>query len=241
MRNFNAAISGELSKEVLHMFFMLELQTSVPQYYTDSDIDVFDSSHNRFISRGFSFGEIKGSTTLAVETMEIEIDDTDQVLSSVLLNEDVRNKVAILYFGVITRDLVAGIEWATGIEWGKEGAPVDIMWDAEHYQSRVETQEIIRGFIGGWELFDDTKAKVTITNELILWNKRSLRTAQSSCPWIFKGGTDNPECGYSGLETQCDQSWENCKDLGNDENFGGNRFLPALMEKKIWWGSKSAN
>jgi hypothetical protein len=44
------------------------------------------------------------------------------------------------------------------------------------------------------------------------------------------------ECAYIGGSLWCDQSYERCVSLDNDENFGGFRFLPSLMEKDIWWG-----
>ncbi len=37
-------------------------------------------------------------------------------------------------------------------------------------------------------------------------------------------------------ETWCDQTFDRCKELGNQRNFGGFRFIPAIAEKQIWWG-----
>jgi hypothetical protein len=44
------------------------------------------------------------------------------------------------------------------------------------------------------------------------------------------------ECNYSGLQDWCDQTYARCLDLTNQNNFGGFRFLPYIMEKEIWWG-----
>jgi hypothetical protein len=202
MRTFDADILAELSKEVLTCFFMLELQFATTMRINDSEVDVYDGSGNKFSSVSFSFGDISGSAGLAVESIDIEIDDTNQIVTAALLSADVRNKVAILYFGVVTSANV------------------------------IKTQELIRGFVGEWELYDDNKAKVTIVNELVLWNKKCLRMQSPSCPWTFKG----TECAYPGTETWCDQSWNRCDTLGNSVNFGGHRFLPSVMEKEIWWG-----
>jgi len=155
-----------------------------------------------FTPNAFKFGDISGSATLAVESIDIEIDDTDKTLAAIVLNEDIRNKWAILSVGAIDSEYV------------------------------VHVQEFLRGIIGGWQLYDENTLKITITNELVLWNKKPLRIQMSSCPWVFKG----PECGYVGGESTCDQTYERCRRLGNTDNFGGDRFINSLMQKEIWWG-----
>jgi hypothetical protein len=97
----------------------------------------------------------------------------------------------------------------------------------------VYVEPVFYGILDGWRI-RGKKVSITVVNELILWNKKALRTSPSSCPWAFKqtGG----ECGYAGGETWCDQSWERCCALSNQLNFGGERFINAIMEKEIWWG-----
>ena len=90
---------------------------------------------------------------------------------------------------------------------------------------------LFQGIIGEWEIRED-RATIRALNELVLWRKRPMRSASATCPWTFKG----TECGYAGGGRWCDQSYARCSELGNTANFGGFRFLPALMEKQIWWG-----
>lgn len=90
---------------------------------------------------------------------------------------------------------------------------------------------LFQGIIGEWEIAED-RATIRALNELVLWRKRPLRTASATCPWVFKG----TECGYAGAGAWCDQSFSRCAELVNQANFGGFRFLPALMEKQVWWG-----
>lgn len=90
---------------------------------------------------------------------------------------------------------------------------------------------LFQGIVGEWELTED-RATIRALNELVLWRKRPLRTASATCPWVFKG----TECGYAGAGAWCDQSFSRCAELVNQVNFGGFRFLPALMEKQVWWG-----
>ena len=89
---------------------------------------------------------------------------------------------------------------------------------------------LFQGIIGEWEITED-RATIRALNELVLWRKRPLRTASATCPWVFKG----TECGYAGAGAWCDQSFSRCAELANQANFGGFRFLPALMEKQVWW------
>lgn len=95
----------------------------------------------------------------------------------------------------------------------------------------IVVAEIFRGFIGGWQGIEPDM-EIRIVNEMVLWNQKTLRIAQSTCPWIFKGA----ECGYAGGTTWCDQSYEHCKALGNSDQFGGFEYLHAIMEQQIWWG-----
>jgi len=91
--------------------------------------------------------------------------------------------------------------------------------------------EVFRGTVTTWNL-TETRAVLNVANEFALWRKKTLRQSQSSCPWPFK----DDECGYTGAEAWCDQSYDRCAELSNTDNFGGFRFLPDIIEKEIWWG-----
>jgi hypothetical protein len=112
-----------------------------------------------------------------------------------------------------------------------------ILYFAVRYKSgAVEytaVDEIFRGYVSEWSIEGDEIVKITIANELMYWSKRHLRTCSATCPWVFKG----TECGYAGGQSWCDQSYDRCGELSNTANFGGFRFLPAIEEKEIWWGT----
>ena len=95
----------------------------------------------------------------------------------------------------------------------------------------ILAEEVFRGFIGGWNAVEPDM-EIRIVNEMVLWNQKTLRIAQSTCPWIFRG----TECGYGGSASWCDQSYERCTALGNADRFGGFEFLPSIMERQVWWG-----
>ena len=92
---------------------------------------------------------------------------------------------------------------------------------------------VFDGFLAEYDLEED-EAQIQAVNEFFLWNKRTLRIAQPSCPWVFKG--PGGECGYAGASAWCDQSYARCLALGNDLNFGGNRWVVDTAEKQVWWG-----
>ena len=207
MRVLDSDLYAEYQKEILRYFFMVEFDFTSTYRYNDTDETIYDSSSNAFLSRGFSFEDISFGVGMTVSELNITIDDTDQLISAILLGEDVRNCTAKLYIGVVTAA-------------------------ADPNPSEIITQEFMRGIVSGWELSGDNVAKITIKNEMVLWSKKTLRTCQASCPWLFKG----TECTYSGDESWCDQSYDRCSELVNTDNFGGFRFLPSLMQKEIWWG-----
>jgi hypothetical protein len=460
MRNFDETMNREFQKRILKHFFLLELQYSAGSALriTDADIDIFQDG-NRFYARDFRFDNLSGSGSLSVDNMDIDIDDTDQLLSQILNAQDVRNKPAILHVGVVaSQDVYAGSAtrantkisavdgaafvdfssadiltnhvthrgkltitdsagkkitgyvkaagtgetygsnvltngdmetgdpptgWGgarltperstdkrsgtyalketvnTGVDgyytnyasvtdkalykvgvwvknitstrvtlmmnsvgfvghkyigdttaiiyteitahWTAQGTPLFVGYvvgavgtsavlddayrtqiltpsatgvtitstpdgttynwaskeadfnynDASGYTweivnegvlplpidpsyrlQTIITEELMRFIIGGWELREDNIARVNLTNELVLWNKKCLRTQSASCLWVFKG----LECAYTGSETWCDQSYERCLALGNQVNHIGSRFLPSLMKTELWWG-----
>lgn len=90
---------------------------------------------------------------------------------------------------------------------------------------------LFRGLSSDWSL-NEKKAEITIVDEFVYWNKRSLRKPDVLCPWEFKG----TECGYSGSVGSCNKTYYRCNGLSNSDSFGGFRFFPAMEEKEVWWG-----
>jgi hypothetical protein len=93
-------------------------------------------------------------------------------------------------------------------------------------------EQMFYGIVGEWKILGDTKVEITIVNEFIYWNKKSLRNHSPSCQWAFKG----VECKYAGGADWCDKSFDRCSNINNDENYGGFRWLPSIADKEIWWG-----
>ena len=202
MRDLSALIEAALASEEGKMFWFLELQFSVTFRYTDCDIDLWIEA-NKFETMPFQIGVISYSAKSSVDKVNIEIGNVDLQMSAVFLNEDIMNKWGVLQIGFLDSDNTI------------IGQPF----------------EVFRGLVSTWKL-SEPKASITLVNEFILWNKKTLRKHQSACRWPFKG----TECKYAGAETWCDQGYARCLALNNEDNFGGDRWLPDLMEKEIYWG-----
>lgn len=202
MRDLSALIKAALAAEEGAMFWFLELQFDTSLKYTNCDIDLYYSG-NKFETMPFDIAPVKYSAKSSVDKVTIDIQNVDLQMSAVFLNENIMNKWGILRIGFFDNN----------------GVIIDQIF------------ELFRGLVSTWKL-SEPKASITLVNEFIFWNKKTLRKHQSACRWPFKG----TECGYSGAETWCDQGYARCLVLGNTDNFGGDRWLPDLMEKEIYWG-----
>lgn len=202
MRNFDPDMVAELAKEVVEAFCLLEFQFTETYRYCDRDVSVFVDG-NRFYPLGFSFDNISLSSNMSVDSVAMTIDNTNRVFSGILLNEDVRNKPAIVKVGVRLTD----------------GSEI--------------VEDLFTGIVASWDIEGDSKVKIEVANEFILWNKKTLRKHSASCPWSFKGS----DCKYAGAAiTMCDKSYDTCLTLGNEANFGGFRFIPVIADQQLYWG-----
>jgi hypothetical protein len=147
------------------------------------------------------------TSDMAIDRAQVNLQNVDLAMSGIILNETITNRVVKIYFGAL---------------------------DASN--QIIALEKMFHGFVTAWGGMTPKQCPLTLGNYFMFWSKRSLRLAQATCPWAFKGGTENPECGYSGTATKCNKTWRKCQALGNTANFGGFRWLPGIEEKKIWWG-----
>lgn len=103
-----------------------------------------------------------------------------------------------------------------------------LTWPATLVESTLAFQGIIDSV-----RFDDATITITVYSPMIMWKRRvPRRLYQPTCSWQFKSS----ECKYGGVETWCDQSWERCITLENELNYGGFRWIPALVNRAFRWG-----
>jgi len=205
--------------------------------FTDCDVDMWFGGE-KYDSIDFTYGKIETSATMGVDSINMVYNNADLVMSGIILSEDIIGRPFSLGFicvvpgvggdKVITEDQVDIL-----LEGGLVGGEDMILEAGEMVGpfTIIGGHSLFYGLIADWDL-DEEEAKIEVQNELVFWSKRTLRKCSSSCPWEFKG----TECGYSGGQTWCNQSYERCDELSNTDNFGGFRFLPTIAEKDIWWG-----
>lgn len=208
MRDLSILVEAAAKAEQGKLFCLLELDFNTTLRYTDCDVPLYKETtvsgvYDEFVSMPFTIGNINYSAKASVDKLKIDIQNVDLTMSAVLLNEDTLNK------------------------WGT----VWVAFLDDNNEVMDEPLQVFHGLVSTWEI-NEEKGSLTLTNEFVFWNKKTLRKHQASCRWQFKG----LECGYSGTATSCDQSFARCTALANSDNYGGFRWLPALMEREIHWG-----
>jgi hypothetical protein len=105
MRIINSDISAELQKEVLQFFAMVEFVFGSATYrYNETEESIYDADGNKYLPRSFTFANIDTTSGMSASSIDIVIDNTDQVISAILLGEDVRNKTVKIYIGAVTKE-----------------------------------------------------------------------------------------------------------------------------------------
>lgn len=89
------------------------------------------------------------------------------------------------------------------------------------------------GTIDSWDP-DEEDIRITLSSPMMQWTQKTQAVQSALCRWkIFKG----TECAYAGDQSWCDRTYSRCSALANTANFGGERFLPSIINKDIWWGA----
>jgi len=231
MRDLSSFVEAAMAAETGKMFWFLEFQFDTIIRYTDADVDLYGvSNFYNSATEGSNFLVTEGDAYLITEqgyesnkfeTMPFEIQtinfgaktSVDKVIVDIA-NVDLQMSAIFLNEDVINK-------------WGI----LQIGFLDSNNTMIDQPIEIFRGLVSTWKL-TEPKAEIVLMNEFVFWNKRTLRKHQASCRWAFKG----TECTYAGAETWCDRSYARCGALSNTDNFGGERWLPDLMEREIYWG-----
>lgn len=235
MKTFDPSIVNELAKEGFKFFLLTTMELASGTYrQTDADIDLWTGG-NKYDARDFTFDRVNTSGTMGVDSVSMTFNNADLAMGALVLSEDILGRPFTLSFICVAEEEFVLSETAFSILL--EGGLIDgekLLKETEQTLgpfSIVASQSLFYGLISDWNFEDDT-VWIEVENELVFWAKKALRKSDSACPWEFK----ETECGYSGAHDWCNQSYERCQELSNTDNFGGDRFLPAIAEKDIWWG-----
>lgn len=217
MRSIDSGIQAQLENNELIPFALFEMYIDSTYYrYTNCDVPLVVDG-DRFESRQFTVPDVQYSQGAVLEEISIEMShldaggqDQDEIstLTSVFVGGSPQNEVAVLSLVVL---------------------------DPSDFTVVGDTGFIIfKGNIGAWSISEDT-LNISVVGILDQWSQRTLSNHPPSCRWrVFKG----TECGYAGGETVCDRSYARCLELSNEDNFGGFRWLPSIINKQFWWGKQ---
>ena len=228
--------------------------------WTDFDSDIYYSSQ-WYHARPIRFVNIQNTYTNTVDLITLEIDNIDKFISTIVLNSDnpdirgkpvtikqvaldnnnaVINAVTIFYGyidGMEITQKVARIDVASHmIKWKtitpRRMASGSCPWIFKDVASQVTGTDAINYKCVIEHLATSCNRPITGSAYATYWTAAGTSGATWSSGTQYEPGT----CQYTGASTWCDQSWERCSTLGNDDNFGGFRWLPYLSGKNIWWG-----
>ena len=152
---------SEYELVVVHLFEFYDGSTNY--YYTDADVPIYaetvsGTGYNIYSPRGFTFGSIMYSSSGIVDTCEINLDNLDNLMTSIFLDNAVQDTPAAIYLCVLdsNNDIVGNVA-------------------------------LFSGSLDSFEL-DETQVKITITSIFNKWAQQANGTYSASCRWkVFKG------------------------------------------------------
>jgi len=224
MRSINSTILAQLEANELRPFYLLDIEIEGTHYrYTDCDVPVilrqigWDAGIVWAV--GIGWEEDKGPYDPRPFTFDPVTYSAGTIVSRARIRIDnLDSTFTALFVGSTV-----------------QGSNVDldlIVVDTNGTILGPATVKIFEGIIDSWQL-DETQVTIDVTSILNRWTQKTIMLHPSSCRWKKFKGT---ECGYTGTATWCDRSYARCSALGNTANFGGNRWLPSIVDKELWWG-----
>lgn len=197
MRAFSSTLIAELRKEVFSIFWLMELEFSTVQRFIDIDIDVHHNG-NRYFSYPFKVGDITYTANMEIDSITLEVANADLSMSAFLLGSDITGSEATISFGCLD----------------------------SNYQI-LGVKNIFFGMVSGWKILRDKSVELTVVNEFMLWRKKTLRIAQASCPWPFKGTLSDGLVGYWPFD-------EGSGTVAHDKTQNANDGTLINMEEADW-------
>jgi hypothetical protein len=210
MKDIPQEILTELGVSEIRPFVFLHMRIKGTEFhYTDCDIPLYYDG-NKYEPYGFRIGNINQTLTNIVDQVDVEIDIVDETLKPFFVG------------GASPQGSNVGID--VGLLDDDLGIINSTLFN------------VFSGEIDSWGMDPDEKIVVTLANLFSQWDQVTVNLQSSSCRWKqFKG----VECTYSGAETSCDRTYKTCKETyGNQAHFGGDRFLPSIEGKVVWWGGR---
>jgi len=263
MRTLPAEMTAELSKDFFCVRHLFVMEWSTTWRWTDNSRNVYYSGH-WYDSKKIKFDDVLLSSTPKVDSITLDIDDVDRSITKIILSEDIKDKRARIYTLPLDRSMqplgVAALVFlgycdAANRPIGSKEFSIEIynemikwkrmtprrvcsptcQWDFKHGPDKVIATDDSTVTCTLDHVAHPTNKPKTGAN----WNTYWTVAGSGGKEWVEGDWNLQGTCRYSGAETWCDRSWERCEALGNTINFEGERWLPRLQGKKIWWGSSA--
>lgn len=91
------------------------------------------------------------------------------------------------------------------------------------------TLVVFDGTVDEW-FYEPGSTEVVCASVFAQWARVTTSRFSASCRWRDFRGT---ECQYTGSGIDCDRTYTTCFNFGNQEHFGGFRFTPSMINKRL--------
>jgi hypothetical protein len=230
MRNIDTAIASAIATSQIEIFYLLDLQLTTPYRITDRGIQIYYGG-NKYSARDFMFSDINHAAALSVDYMDLDIDDADNVMTSLALAEDIRKKWAILYLAVMTGGqtaqtsgtLTIGRKYRIGdynsddnftnigaaanrrgiIFTATNTTPTHWAHASEIFPVSGLTMQTVELMRGRIAEWssENDNFRLSCVNELIYWKNCTKRITSPTCPWTFN--SPSVRAGATGIGDEC--------------------------------------
>jgi hypothetical protein len=263
MRTLPSQLTAELTKDFFCAVQLFIFEWSTTWRWTSYPQDIYYGG-NWYVSKKLNFDAVALSMNPKVDSVNIQIDDVDRKTTKIILSEDIKDKRAWIYLAPLDKNLqplgtaillFLGYCDAAARAIGKKEFEITLYNDMIKWRRltprRITTPTCI------WD-FKDGPAKVigstSSTYTCILdhcghssnypttganWATYWALAGSGGATWAEGNWYTVGTCRYSGVQTWCDRSWDRCNTLSNTLNFGGFKYLPGIIGRKVYWGQSS--
>lgn len=200
-------------QDLTGMFYILDTEATINDYIGGSGADeggvivpiIYDYETLEYIPYPWEREGIRLEISKLSKTCKVALPDTpDSTIRNMLLSNDFRGCRCIIRRLFLDADL-------------QNGAP-DL--------------PLLDGFIQDWGYSTERGAVLfSVSRPLIdITSTFPRRIMNMGCSHVFKG----KRCQYTGEDTQCSKTWEDCVAKGNEQHFGGFPWV-AVRQRKVMW------
>jgi hypothetical protein len=203
MKTLPPALLSAFKSQEYILALLIELDISGDKFYFTTWSTSIYYGSTLYIPRGMELSGIPTSAGEVVTRATISFDDVDRALKATVNEHGTKKDDSVI------------IKAASLTNLGKvDGTPF----------------VLFSGYVDNWDGDPRSLNLEGVSKVSQQWNRATTAKFSPSCRWKeFKG----VECQFVGTEEECDRSYDKCISLGNEINFGGQRFVPSLVNRRI--------